>query len=40
MADIINDTDCYFHAQGDAGEITVAGGQINGNNGGICLVIS
>jgi len=38
MADIINDTDCYFHAQGDAGEITVAGGQINGNNGGICWV--
>lgn len=38
MADIINDTEFYFHAQGDAGEIAVAGGQINANNGGICWV--
>lgn len=38
MADIINDTDFYFHAQGTEGEISVAGGQINANNGGLCWV--
>lgn len=38
MADVVKDTQCYFHAQGDTGEITVAGGQINANNGGLSWV--
>jgi len=38
MPDIINETECYFHAQGTEGEISVAGGQINANNGGLSWI--
>lgn len=37
MALIQTDTIFYFHNQGVEGEITVAGGQISANNGGLAL---
>ena len=38
MPNIITSTECYFHAQGTEGEISVAGGQINANNGGLAWI--
>lgn len=38
MAVITTDTDFYFHSLQTEGEISVAGGQINANNGGLCWV--
>ncbi len=32
------DTELYFHAQGVEGDLTVAGGQINANNGGLAWI--
>ena len=38
MAFITTDTELYFHAQGVEGDFTVAGGQINANNGGLAWI--
>jgi len=38
MALVQRDTELYFHAQGVEGDITVAGGQINANNGGLAWI--
>lgn len=38
MALIQTDTEFYFHAQGVEGDMTLAGGQINANNGGLAWI--
>lgn len=38
MAFITTDTKLWFHAQGVEGDMTVAGGQINANNGGLAWI--
>jgi hypothetical protein len=35
---VTTDTELYFHAQGVEGDLTVAGGQINANNGGLAWI--
>lgn len=38
MAFVTTDTELYFHSQGVEGDITIAGGQINANNGGLAWI--
>jgi len=38
MAFVVTDTVLYFHQQGVEGDLTIAGGQINANNGGLAWI--
>lgn len=38
MALVQTDTELWFHAQGVEGDLTIAGGQINANNGGLAWI--